>query len=215
MVCPNMRACHIYVRDKSSAERDRVVERLLTEPRIDQVLWRDGAWDNGSPVGEVDPDKDTFHIATAHAGRLRFRQAHDDAEIKARDTYDNGWTWDGDLSCIDARVSPEGVLISNEYPNALERIAHGFCRHADDLWVTARVGHEFEVSETSIHEGGSHGALNKDDSTAPLIAAGVPEGVTVPKIPRTIDLAPLCLQMLGLTTEAERLLTTRHAGRPH
>jgi len=86
--------------------------------------------------------------------------------------------------------------------------------HHDDIWVTAREGHEFEVAETSLHAGGSHGALNRDDSTAPLIVAGLPEGVTVPEFPRTIDLAPLCLQALGLQEQALELITSRNAAPP-
>ncbi|MEZ6054296.1 MAG: hypothetical protein R3C02_23375 [Planctomycetaceae bacterium] len=108
-----------------------------------------------------------------------------------------------------------GTFVYGEYPNALERIATGFCRYADDMWVTAKPGCEFEINETAIHPGGSHGALNRDDSLPPLIVAGIPDEVSIPESPRTIDIAPLCLEMLGLKREADQLRQNRRAGTPH
>ena len=57
-------------------------------------------------------------------------------------------------------------------------------------------------------------ALNVEDSTTPLIVAGLPEEVSVPERPRTIDIAPLCLKVLGLSEEAEQLIQHRIAGVP-
>lgn len=213
MVCPNMRACHIYIKDKCEQQRKRVVDKLLTDSRIDQVFWRDGTWQSPNDVEPVHPDRNVFHVETADRGTLTFRTAESPDGSDVQDVYGTHWSYEGDLSAIDATRNDDARVQYGEYPNAFERIATGFCRQADDLWVTARPGYEFELAETSIHDGGSHGALNQDDSTPPLIAAGLPESVTVPRYPRTIDIAPLCLEAMGLGDEAEALVRSRTAGR--
>jgi hypothetical protein len=213
IICPNMRACHIYLKDRSGSARDEVVRKLLADERVDQVLWRKGAWGtSGDPAD--DADQNVYQVAKAGCETLSFRRAGPNETPTARDFYDTRWIHEGDLACLDARVGRDGQIEYGEYPNALERVATAFFRSADDLWVTAKIGHEFEIAETSVHDGGSHGALNRDDSTAPLIVAGVPEEVVVPQAPRTIDLAPLCLQALGLKDQARELLDSRTAGAP-
>ncbi len=214
MVCPNLRACHIYVRDRTSTMRDRVIERLLEDPRVDQVCYRGSSWDTQRSAVHIDPRTDSFHVATADRGRLTFRHADKEHQAKGQDRYGTAWWWDGDLSCVDAQLSNSGELNYGAYPNALERIATGFCDLTAGLWVTAKEGCEFVVEETEYHGGGSHGALNTSDSTAPLIVAGMPNEIPIPQHPRTIDVAPLCLQAMGLEEEAAALLRERLAGQP-
>jgi hypothetical protein len=208
IICPNMRACHVYLRDRTPAAREEVVRRLLMDSRVDQVLWRDAAWEASKNSAE-ESVADNFHAVSAGCEALRFRKAKPGEEASLSDEYGNAWIHEGDLACIDARVAPDGRIEYGEYPNALERIAAGFCRNAEDLWITSRIGHEFEIAETSVHTGGSHGALNRDDSTAPLIVAGLPDDIAVPEHPRTIDLAPLCLRTLGLESQATELIWSR------
>jgi hypothetical protein len=217
IICPNMRACHVYLKHRAAAARDEIVKKLLGDQRVDQVLWRKGAWDSpqGSPQGSPDEaDHDVYQVARAGCETLSFRRARPDETPTGRDLYDTAWVHQGDLACLDARVGSGRQIEYGEYPNALERIATAFFPSADDLWVTARIGHEFEIAETSLHDGGSHGALNREDSAAPLIVAGVPEEISIPQAPRTIDLAPLCLQALGLKEQARELLASRKAGAP-
>jgi hypothetical protein len=64
-----------------------------------------------------------------------------------------------------------------------------------------------------LHPGGSHGSLHKDDSTMPLLLAGAPEGVTLPDHPRAVDVAPLCLKVLGI--DARYPMGTSHLDQPH
>ncbi len=213
MVCPNMRACHIYLQDRSSSARDRVVSRLLQNSRVDQVLWRESAWDHGQVEKITDLTTDRFHVQTEEDD-LKFWFAESEDAISGRDIYGNSWSWEGSLAGIDASVNAQGVIEYEGYPNALERIATSFSQLASDLWVTAKIGCEFELKETSIHESGSHGALNRDDSTAPLIIAGLPDAIDIPECPRAIDIAPLCLQALGLQDEAAQLIEQRVAGKP-
>ncbi|MCA9113133.1 MAG: alkaline phosphatase family protein, partial [Planctomycetaceae bacterium] len=78
MVCPNMRSCHIYLQKRDSANRDEVVERLLKDPRVDQIMWRASAWNAGHDPGRVDPRTDSFHVTTAERGSLEFRHVRDE-----------------------------------------------------------------------------------------------------------------------------------------
>ena len=70
--------------------------------------------------------------------------------------------------------------------------------HSATLWLTAKPGCEFEVPGGKAHLGGaSHGALHALESYCPLIVAG-PEPVELPHDLRSVDIAPLCLRLLGL-----------------
>ena len=67
-----------------------------------------------------------------------------------------------------------------------------------DLWLTSRLGHEFCVKGTKTNARGSHGSLHAHDSLSPLVVAGVPQELLPTKTPRSVDVAPLCLAVLGL-----------------
>lgn len=190
MVCSNMRAAQIYLRRGYWPKLDEIKEQLLADERIDQLIWRrDLADENGT----------TFRVATSDRGELSFRTASA-AESMGVDCYGRHWQWEGDLRTVDAKVH-DGRLEYRDYPNAFERIAMSF--HEDvtgDLWLTCRPGYELLTPRISEHECGSHGALHVSDSQSPLILAGAPEGVELPDRPRTVDVAPLCLSILGLPT---------------
>jgi hypothetical protein len=90
------------------------------------------------------------------------------------------------------------TIASAEYPNALERIAGALdARSSGEIWVTAQPGCEFEVPGGAAHTGGgSHGALHALDSLSPIIVAGATR--RLPRAMRSVDIAPLCLQALGI-----------------
>jgi hypothetical protein len=148
----------------------------------------------------TEPGARGHHIITRDRGRLHFwPAAAGDGAQSATDTYGGVWSWDGDLRVVDGQVSPDGVLTFPTYPNAFERLA--CAPHAADglhLWVTAHPGYEFVLPRITLHPAGSHGSLHKDDSTMPLLLAGAPAGVTLPAQPRAVDIAPLCLDVLGI-----------------
>lgn len=189
MVCPNMRAAQIYLRE---GYRDvaAVVGELLAEPRVDQVMWHDSV---------TDPDATGFHVVTSNRGRLHFALAS--GGDGTPDEYGGRWTWQGDLRAIDGRCEPDGRLVSDDYPNAFERIAGGLRhRQAGHLWVTAVPGVELAAPGGGVHVGGaSHGALHVDDSLVPLIVAGGGGAPAWAAPPRTVDIAALCLEALGMT----------------
>lgn len=191
IICPNLRMAQIYFKIPARIHYvESVVKQLLTEPGIDQVIWR---------AELTDKDRPGYQVATANRGELNF-WPDKDGLTTATDHYGCPWSWEGDLSTVDGQVTEDGVVTFPDYPNAFERIAAGLnCSSAGQLWVTARPGYEFRVAEISIHtSGGSHGSLHALDSLAPLIVAGAPDGIRLPAHPRIVDITPLCLSAFEL-----------------
>ena len=186
MICPNMRAAQIYFHNDSHSSLSRTVELALRDPRIDQAFW--------CAPGEGSRGK--YAVATSR-GRLDFWRAVA-GEAGSRDAYGNVWAWRGDAAVLDFK-SDGAHLLWGDYPNAFERIVGALdARHSASLWLTAKPGCEFEVRGTKAHVGGgSHGALHALESLCPVVVAG-PRAVELPSSLRSVDLAPLCLELLGL-----------------
>ena len=149
--------------------------------RIDQVIWREA--------------ERCYAVLTRDRGQIDFELSGDGG---ARDEYGARWQWRGDLAALAAQVH-DGTLEFTQYPNAFERIAASFDdRVSGDIWVTSRLGYEFQVTGTKVNRRGSHGSLHIDDSTSPLVVAGCPKELLPRCVPRTVDVSPLCLSILGL-----------------
>ncbi|WP_417389800.1 alkaline phosphatase family protein [Gimesia sp.] len=191
MVCPNMRSAQIYMQPELWARRHDVIDCLLKCPDIDQVIWCD------HDSGLNGTDRPSFYVHTHERGDLVFKPAPDSTG-DARDIYGTAWIWNGELSAVDASISSNGQIVFGDYPNAFERIATGFSEKTGNIWVTARLGKEFCIPAIKCNPAGSHGSLHHLDSTAPLIAAGLPDDFQLPDAPRIIDVTPVCLQLLGL-----------------
>lgn len=190
MVCPNMRAAQIYLRPDLWNRRQDVIDELLRSDDIDQVI----LCDNDGCLKQAQTA--SFHIYTRDRGTLQFEVA-DGQKDQVEDQFGNSWRWKGNLSTVDGQVV-EGKLTFGDYPNAFERIATSFFEATGQMWVTARLGKEFCLPDTGSNKKGSHGSLHRDDSTAPLILAGLPEGLNLPSRMRGVDVSPLCLEILGL-----------------
>ena len=188
MICPNMRAAQIYVRDSSPDVVERLARTALFEPRIDLVLWKRGL---------TEPGADGYTV-TGPRGRLTFwRTDRRGGDASAADGFGTVWAWRGDLNVVP--MERDGATLESlEYPNAFERIAGALdAKNSGEVWMTARPGCEFEVQGESVHTGGgSHGALHALDSLCPVIAAGLPR--RLPRLMRSVDIAPLCLEALGI-----------------
>jgi hypothetical protein len=193
VLCPDMRCAQIYFRDRTSRLREAVTRRLLADPRVDQVLWRAEVFNEGER---------SFCVTTRDRGSLEFWSGAE-GPANARDVYGCSWSWQGELTAVDGRVEADGLITFGDYPNAFERIMGALDnKNAGHLWLTARPGYEFCLTETSIHTGGgSHGSLHALDSLSPLFIAGAPAHVALPEHPRTVDITPLCLAVLGLESE--------------
>lgn len=193
MICPNMRAAQIYFRVVSAPVFERACGAMLTDQRVDQVIWK---------AGIVEPNSRGFKVATRDRGMLHFWLGERDAVPGAStgvDDHGNAWSWRGDLAAVDGRVE-NGRLTFGDYPNALERLAGGVgFDDGGDLWVTTAPGYEFAMPGGDVHNGGaSHAALHRLDSTTPVLLAGAPDGIRLPPNFRSIDVAPLVLRMLGI-----------------
>jgi hypothetical protein len=187
MICPNMRAVQIYVKDASPERVERVARTILLEPRVDLVMWR-------SELAGGRPDAYTL---TGPRGRLEFwRGAGGDGQ--AADAFRTDWSWRGDPGLLQLELDGRSIE-SREYPNAFERIAGVLdMAGSGEIWATAQPGCEFDVPGGNAHCGGaSHGALHALDSLSPMIVANAPR--RLPRHLRSVDIAPLCMELLGLT----------------
>jgi hypothetical protein len=189
-ICVNMRTAQVYLRRPRQDVVEGAARELLAHERVDQVLFRlatDRA--RGGPG---------YAVGTRDRGWLRFWSGGDGPAV--RDEWGHSWSYEGDLAAVAAEVGADGVLRSARYPNPLERIACALeAKHSGELWLTAVPGVELTLAETNAHRGGgAHGSLIDGDSLTPLLAAGLPAGLE-PKAPtRTVDVAPLCLSVLGI-----------------
>lgn len=185
MICPNMRTAQIYVHEPSPERITRMAELILAHPHVDQVMWRSRLTQPGAEG----------YTAVAAPGRIEFARRRDTGVV---DEFGGRWTWQGDAAVFDLDISSDAVA-SGQYPNAFERIAGALdLEMSGEIWVTARPGCEFEVPGGKAHLGGaSHGALHALDSLSLLIVAGG-ERVRLPQHVRSIDIAPLIMERLGV-----------------
>ncbi|MEM8535393.1 MAG: alkaline phosphatase family protein, partial [Chloroflexota bacterium] len=189
VICPNLRVAQLYFRQPTRGPVEKVVAQLLSEPRIDQVMW------SAETTGERKPG---YYVTTRSRGTVRFWPSADSPYAVA-DQYGTKWEWDGSLTAVDGQIENKSLLTFPTYPNAFERIAGGLnVPEGGHLWVTALPGYEFRLSGMKVHTGGSHGTLHDFDSTVPLIAAGLPGDLHLPHHMRSVDVAPLCAAVLGI-----------------
>ena len=187
MICPNMRAAQIYVKHPGAEIVDRITGAVLADPRVDLVLRH----------GRLTVDGSDRYTVDSQRGRLAFWRGRGGG-TPVRDAFGTQWSWRGDLAALQLQVD-RGLVESTEYPNAFERIA-GAIDAADsgDLWVTAQPGCEFEVPGGRAHIGGaSHGGLHALDSLS-MVVAGGPGVPQLPRVMRSVDIAPFCMALLGV-----------------
>ena len=175
LICPNMRAAQLYVRDPAPSRVERIARTCLLEPRVDLVMWKHTT---------ADEQTRRYNVAGPR-GYLEFWREGD------------AWEWRGDPDTL--RLERDGrSVVSREYPNPFERIAGGLdAAGSGEIWATAQPGCEFEVPGGEAHVGGgSHGALHALDSLSPVIVAGAVR--RLPRDMRSVDLAPFCMDTLGI-----------------
>lgn len=188
LICPNLRSAQIYVREPSPARIERIAAAAIAEPGVDQVIWR---------AALTNPEASGYVVATAR-GRLEFRRAASGPDV-ARDSFGTRWGWHGESRALDVARDRDAIVFDS-YPNAFERIANTLdLDQSGEMWLTAQPGCEFELRSGTAHAGGaSHGALHALDSLCPVIVAGGGREVPLPRDLRSVDIAPLCLSMLGV-----------------
>jgi hypothetical protein len=187
MICPNLRAAQIYIRESPHVTPERIARAALVDRRIDLAIRRHRAADGG-----------ITYVVESQRGRLEFWPAADGSSGHGVDAFGTAWCWRGEPAALGLEM--DGRTISSaEYPNPLERIAGALdAPNSGELWLTASPGHEFQVPGGKPHVGGaSHGALHALDSLSPVIVAGA-GAPSIPRSMRVVDLAPMCAQVLAL-----------------
>jgi hypothetical protein len=186
MICPNMRACQIYVRKPTRETMEAIVADILKAPVVDQIMWRAHLTNEGSG-----------YVVASPRGRLKF--ARDAQHSNAVDAFGGVWSWSGDRDALGLEQDGRRIDFA-DYPNAFERIAGVLdLEQSGEIWVTAKAGCEFEVPGGEAHAGGaSHGALHALDSHSPVIVAGAGAPRRLPTHMRSVDIAPLCMGILGI-----------------
>jgi hypothetical protein len=186
MICPNMRAAQIYVRQVTPEIIQRIVAAVLMDSRVDQVIWR----------SELTAGTGGYTVLT-HRGRIEF--ARGASLHNTVDDFGSLWHWRGEAAALG--IEQDGrALRFHDYPNAFERIAGVLdLDKSGEIWVTTMPGCEFEVPGGKAHVGGaSHGALHQLDSLSPVIVAGGAAPSRLPDTMRSLDIAPLCMKILGV-----------------
>ena len=193
MICPNMRAAQIYVQHPTRDRIEQIVTTILQEPHVDQVIWR-SRLTSGEPGYEVASQRGRLHFARGSDGR-----SADTGQHTCVDAFGGFWSWSGDPEVLGFQMEGRTVAFV-DYPNAFERLAGALdLEKTGEIWVTAKPGCEFEVPGGKAHAGGaSHGALHALDSFSPVIVAGAGAPRRLPQHMRSVDLAPLCMQTLGI-----------------
>ncbi|RHW37516.1 alkaline phosphatase family protein [Lysinibacillus yapensis] len=171
----NERMAYIYVNDKN-IERADITKPLKKDERIGFIAWKEG---NKNYVTSPGSNEElTFSPNGPYV-----------------DEFGQSWEISGDFSILDLKVSGEGRLQYNDYPDALARLRGAL--HAQSgrvIIVDAKPAYEFIEKHSHDHAGGAaHGSLHKVDSLVPMIVAGTDE---FPEVQRLVDLKKAILQLL-------------------
>jgi Type I phosphodiesterase / nucleotide pyrophosphatase len=154
-VCPAARSAMAYVIDES--RRDRLL------PRVAHALRRvEGVELTAQLAGGEG-------VVWSPRGELRFAPGGELADRRG-----GRWSVEGERSALELTIA-DGSVGSPRFPDALGRLWSALnCPYAGDVLVSAAPGYEFVDWGGSDHVGGgSHGALDADDSLGVLLTCGV------------------------------------------
>lgn len=179
VICPNERMAFIYFLQRRREILPEIVGILAQDPRNTQIAWK--VSENRFCALQGGTEKQLFF---AKMGPYQ-------------DRYGQSWSIEGDLSVVDARIVDESFIEFGKFPDALARLMSAIeARSESPLVLSAASGYEYLAEGGPIHPGGgSHGSLEEEDSTIPLIVTGMPLGTQHPRI---IDLYPMILNHFGL-----------------
>jgi len=178
-ICPNERMAFIYFLQQKNEILTDVVDILGKDLRNAQIAWK--VSENRYCVLQGGTEKKLFFSRIG----------------PYQDVYGQSWSFEGDLSVVDAQVTGEQTIEFGKFPDALTRLLSALeARSGSRVVVSAASGYEYLAAGGPIHPGGgSHGSLEEEDSTVPMIVAGMPVSLDHPRI---IDLFPMILRHFGL-----------------
>lgn len=178
-ICPNERMAFIYILRNKSQILPEIVGILAKDERNSQIAWR--------------ARKNAYCVLQGGTGKqLMFSRRG-----PYKDVYGQTWKFEGDLSVVDAQVTEDHTILFGNYPDAFSRLISALeGRKGSRVVVSARPGYEYFGEGAPIHPGGgSHGSLEIEDSTVPMIIAGAEPELEHPRI---IDLFSMILKLFQL-----------------
>lgn len=178
-ICPNERMAFIYILKRKSNILPEIVGILSRDYRNAQIAWK--ARRNLYCVIQGGTEK-----------KLTFSRRG-----PFWDDYGQNWDFEGDLAVVDAHVTSENKIEFGAYPDAFSRLAASLeARKGSRIVVSAGSGFEYFGEGAPVHPGGgSHGSLELEDSTVPMIIAGTAQDMENPRI---LDLFSFVLKHFGL-----------------
>jgi hypothetical protein len=179
-ICPNERMAFIYLLQRETKILPDVVSVLVKDSRNAQIAWK--VSENRYCVLQGGTEKQLFF------SRLGPYQ----------DVYGQSWSWEGDLSVVDVYVSGDQKIEFGKFPDAFTRLISALeVRHESRVVLSAASGYEYLALGAPIHPGGgSHGSLEAEDSTVPMIISEMSVRLEQARI---IDLFPMILRHFGLS----------------
>ncbi len=173
-LCPNERMAIIYVLKNRRQVLEETVGILSQDRRHTQIAWRD--------------KRNLYKVVQGGSEKtLCFWRGG-----PYNDAYGNAWGFEGDLAVVDARLDGDDRLVFCDYPDAFRRLQSALDgRRGTRIVLSAAPGYEYKAEGAPIHRGGgSHGSLEREDSSVPLIIAGSQNNIQDPRI---IDIFPFIL----------------------
>ncbi|MDQ7096118.1 alkaline phosphatase family protein [Desulfosporosinus sp. PR] len=178
-ICPNERMAFIYILQRQQEILPRIVDILVKDARNAQIAWK---------IAE-----NKYSVLQGGTGK----QLYFSRDGLIHDVYGQSWSYDGDLSVLDAHVAEEQTVRFGKFPDAFNRLISALeARQESRVVVSAVSGYEYFAEGAPIHPGGgSHGSLEEEDSTVPMIVTGRPLKLENPRI---VDLYPLILNHFAI-----------------
>lgn len=179
-ICPNERMAFIYLLQRENEILPNVVSVLVRDSRNAQIAWK--VSENKYCVLQGGTEK---QLIFSRAGSYQ-------------DVYGQSWSWEGDLSVVDVCVSDDQKIEFGKFPDAFTRLSSALeVRSESRVVLSAASGYEYLAAGAPIHPGGgSHGSLEAEDSTVPMIISGMPIRLDHARI---IDLFPMIRGHFGLS----------------
>jgi Type I phosphodiesterase / nucleotide pyrophosphatase len=200
-VSPTSRAGAVYILDAGPGHADtheRVRARLRDLAGVDLIAWVSDS--TGRPLarrGVGIPPGERLEAVVQRRGReLRFRPGG-----QLKDVRGAQWEVRGDPDALDADIT-RGRFETDAYPDGLGRLWSALVSpHAGDVLISAAAGYEcIDWGGVSHIGGGSHGALAREDSLAPLCFVGCGPRKPAKRAQWALrDIAPVVLGHFGVS----------------
>lgn len=175
-IANNERMAYIYVNDQQ-VELSEIVNFLKEDERIGFIAWKEGQ--TNYVVNPQSDEELTFSPKGTYV-----------------DDYEQSWRIAGNASNLDLKVTNEGRIQYQDYPDALARL-HGALHSQGGRVIIVDAKPTYEFIEEHSHDhagGGAHGSLHKVDSIVPIIVTGTNK---LPESNRLVDVKKWILQLLG------------------